>query len=270
MAYTFKDFGQKADVISLSVRTIIDGKQLDGMTDVPGFSFTTLTVSGRGATKYSIESVTTFGRPGALQRDRRLEPRSIVIRALVSATTNEAYRKGLAKLNALFYNKKISAIKFTDDMEHTYYGSILRVEDGEEKSNRQIVEIEFLCNDPFKYTDIKTVVVTGATPLVVESDIPVVPETIEIAFADSVAASNFTLMNTVDNTKIVFNQPGSVSTILINQKADFIGALSGTNYISGLNIENSHFDRFKIKNGDVVWAAPAPSTITIKYRGAKL
>lgn len=263
MSYEFKDFGQTAVNNPLSIRSIVSGKTLDFLYRNDGFMFTTLTVEGRGVTKYDVDATVVYGRDGAVQRNRQLQPRTIIVRALVSSYSNEKYREGMSKLNAYLYANVIHSLKFTDDVAHTYYGTCIRVEDQGETSNKQVIEIEFVCNDPYKYTDPMSYTITSASPMQLNTDVPIIADSITVH-----GSSAFTLMNTATKHQIVFS--GTGSPIQIRQKQDFIGTPNGSSQMKGLNITYSDFDQLRVHNGQVLWASPAPSSIVINYRGAKL
>ncbi|MCU7556528.1 distal tail protein Dit [Macrococcus capreoli] len=270
MAYQFRDFGQGATSTSLSIRSIIGGKELETYLKTSSFTFTTLSVSGRGAVEYNVEGTEVTKRHGSVFRERRLKDRKIVIKALVKAATNEAYREGMSALNGLLGLTDLISLKFTDDMSYTYYGYCVRVEDDGEQSNTQIIEIEFTCLDPFKYTDSKTLTYSTASPMAIETSFPIMPTYIDITFASIAEASDFTLVNNNTGKKIVFKGMAVSPTIRINQMQDFIGSIGGENKIAGLQVKYSDFDTLKVSNNDVLWTSPAPSSISLTYRGAKL
>ena len=272
MAYGFKSFGQKADNTPLSIRTIIDGTTLENRFNTDAFRFTTLTVSGRGSAEYRVESTDVYGRPGSLLRERSISNRHFVIRAKVKADTNENYRKGMSELNALFYMNDVQRLEFTDDLGYGYYGTCQRVQDEGEESNTQIIEIEFLVTDPFKYTNVKTHSTVNAKNIEVDSDFPVVAEEIAITFDTAAKARDFTLNNTSTGLRIRYQQSNTASgtTIKIRQKEDYIGYVDTTNHFKDVNIRFSHLDEFTVANGDQLIVTPAPVSIKIKYRGVRL
>lgn len=239
---------------------------------IDGFEFTTLTVDGRGKTAYAVDATSIYGRDGAMLRMSTLEPRTIIVRAKVSARTNELYRKGMTNLNLLLYSRMVHAIKFTDEEPYTFYGVVVSVQDEDERSNTQTVEIEFACHDPFKYSDTKTVTTTNAEPLVLQTQLPVVPEEIAITFSTAADAQDFTLNNTTTEKRIRYQQDGTASgtTIRIRQKADYIGYNDSVNHIGGLNVDASHFDEFSVISGDQLVVTPEPTAISIKYKGASV
>lgn len=272
MAYGFKDFGQKATQTSLSIRSIIDGVELEKTFNSKAFRLITTSVAGRGTVTYRTEVSEVFGKDGAMPRGHSLSTRTIVIRAYVRAETNEDYREGMSKLNAMLASGEIRALKFTDDTAHTYYGICQRVEDDGEKSNAQFVEIEFMCADPYKYTAEKTISTTNSKALTVDTHFEVVPEEIKIVFNSATDAKSFSMNNTTTGNRIVFESPSTASsaTITIRQKDDYIGYTASVNHIEGLNVRQSHFDEFAIKTGDRLVVTPAPKEIQLKYEGAKL
>lgn len=272
MAYGFKDFGQKADNAPLSIRTIVDAVNLDTRFNTDEFRFTTLTVSGRGSVDYRVEATDVFGRAGSLLRGRSIGNRNIVIRAKVKAETNEHYRSGMSELNSLFAEKDVQRLDFSDDSGYGYYGTCQRVQDEGEESNSQIVEIDFLVTDPYKYTNTKTHATTNAKNLVIDSDFPVIAEEIAITFDTASKARDFTLNNTSTGFRIRYQQSNTASgtTIKIRQKEDYIGYIDTTNNFKDVNIRFSHLDEFTVANGDQLVVTPAPVSIQIKYRGVRL
>lgn len=271
MGYKFNDFGQAVKPTPLSIRPIIDGAEADLYFAQEGFTFTTISVSGRGNTSYRTEITETNGNDGGLLRSKDLASRTIVIRALVTAKSNEAYRKGLEWINKTMYHVNIHKLKFTDDMKHTFYGVCQRVEDEGEKFNKQIIEIEFLCNDPFKYTDEALVQISSGLSITLDTDFAIIPEQILLMFPTTAGATSFTLTNATTGKKIVFSQSttATTSTVYIRQLDDFIGNYSGVNKLDGLNVFYSDFDDFKVNNGDILTVSPS-GTIQIKYKGARL
>src|SRR5699024_4240418 len=100
----------------------------------------------------------------------------------------------------------------------------------------------------------------------------VTPEEIQIVFGTAEASKSFTIQNTTTGDKIVYNSPTTASsaTIYIRQNDDYIGYTSSVNNIHGLNVRQSRFDEFNIKNGDRLVVTPTPKSIRLKYEGAKL
>lgn len=272
MAYTFKRFGQMADDTPLSIQSKINGTTLERYLSDDETKFLTLVVSGRGSTSYRIESDDIFGRHGGLFLGSSLSTRIITIRARVKADTNEAYRQVMSKLNLMMHRHQVHKLEFTDDEGYSFYGTCVRVEDEGEESNSQIVEIEFECHDPYKYTDIKSHTTTNAKDLVIDSDLPIIAEEISITFPKSSDALDFTINNTSTDRRIRYKQSGTASsnTIRIRQNKDYIGYIDSVNHIDDLNVRFSHFDEFTVANADQLVVTPAPTSITIKYRGVKL
>src|SRR5699024_12870534 len=98
MSYGFKSFGQKAETVSLSIRSIIDGVELEKKFNTSKFKFMTTSVSGRGAVSYRTNSVDVFGRDGEFFRGQNIYSRRIVIKAFVYEDTNYSYCEGMSKL----------------------------------------------------------------------------------------------------------------------------------------------------------------------------
>lgn len=272
MQYEFKDFGQTATPLSPSIRIILNGRVLDEYLSNASFSFQTLTVEGRGKTSYNVATTDIDGMHGSMLDNTTLNNRVITVRAKVSAVSNEAYREGMSRLNLLGYGRKIHDLQFTDDVDYTFYATCVRIEDEDERSNTQIVEMEFVCTDPYKYTDPKTVTSTNAQPIDIDTDIPVVADEIELTFSSASRARDWTLSNQRDGYRIRYQQEGTASgtVIRIRQRENYIGYINSTNNIGDLNVRYSKFDEFTVFNGDQLVVTPEPTQIKITYKGARL
>lgn len=272
MQYSFKDFGQTATASSPSIRLILNGSTLDSALTSSDFSFQTLSVVGRGQSVYSVETTDVYGMHGSMLNNSTLGNRTIVVKARVRATSNEAYRRGMESLLWRGYARKIHELRFTDDMNHTYFASVQRIEDEDETSNHQNVELEFTCTDPYKYTDVKEVNTTSSRALNLDTSIPVVPEEIALTFSNASQARDWTVTNIRDGYRIRYQQSNTASgtTIKIRQREDYIGYIDSVNNIGDLNIRYSEFDEFTVHNGDQIVVTPNPTQIKIKYRGARL
>ena len=275
MKYEFTEFGQRGQLAPLSVRSIIDGEILDELLTTEDFTFTTVSVDGRGKTSYRVESVNVPGRHGAHLGEVRLDSRTIIVHATVKGNTPEDYRELMRRLNRMMFSKKVHELEFTDDNGHTFYGTCVSVNDENETSLRQHIEIEFTCTDPFKYTELKAVTRQPTQLLNIDTDIPVVPEEIDITFNSNADAKSWTLINTETGHSIVFNQIRNVNgnRIIINPKQNYIGyhpQSEQTNHIDGLNVRYSTFDEFKISSEDRIWIDKDVANIVLRYKGAKL
>lgn len=268
MGYSFHDFGTATKSTPMSLRAIVSGKELESFSN-EDFTVTTLSVKGRGSVEFDVEATEVAGREGALQRRRQLKPRNILIRAQIVGKDNESYRKGLTTINAHLYSKELHTLVFTDDRTHTYYGTVQNVDDGDERTNRQVIEIEFVCNDPFKYTASQKETVESAIPLLLDSDVAVIPDEIKITFNSETDASKFVMTNNNTKKRISFAGTISGNVVIIRQKKNYIGS-PATNVLSGLNIKYSDFDDLTVRRGEVLWTSPAAKSIEITYRGKRL
>src|SRR5699024_12283708 len=104
--------------------------------------------------------------------------------------------------------------------------------------NQQIVELEFICTDPYKYTDIKEVTTTNSTPLELDTSLPIVPEEIAITFSNASQAKDWTINNIRDGYRIRYQQSGSASgtIIKINKRRNYIEYVDEMKYIGYLKL----------------------------------
>lgn len=272
MSYGFIDFGERAYTHMSSIQTIVDKLNFDKNKWADGFTFQTLRVSGRGKISYATESEEVQGADGLYDFFTSAEEREIVVTAKVTAQSNESYRKGLAKINAYLFERKKMKIRFTDDKDCYYNATIQSVEDGDEESNKQIVEIVFRCSDIFKYTDEKTSTVSSNGLVKLDTDLSIIPEEVVINFSSTSGANDFTLTNSTQDKRIVVNNSGASSTkVSVGFKDNYIRyGNSDTNRLEVLNIKFSDFDTFKINDGDHISVNKPTQSIIVKYKGARI
>lgn len=153
MTKGFVDFGEKAEVLRPSLKTIFNGVVLDdALTDEDG-SFTTLSASGRGLADVDVSTIDLLNYDGGHHYKSSLRPRVITVRYKISARSSERFRDIYNKLNDLLSEEE-KAISFTD--ENAYFiGTYNAREEVTETSNVVVSSFSFICADPYKYYDEK-------------------------------------------------------------------------------------------------------------------
>lgn len=270
--YSFKDFKQRStDFIESPHQLIYDGMNIDEELTTDTTSFTTLIVSGRGMSQRKHLVDEQDGIDGSAFETVNYLPRTLNVKARVSATSNTAFRGLMERLNLIFSGRNEVEIKFSDETHH-YIGHYLSSSQPEEVSNEQVIEFEFYCGNPFKYTDKKTLVIeNGATLTGLETDYPVKP-VINFKYAEGV--KDVTITNTLTSKVLYVNASSTTTEFLveldlsISENRNIFGLISRNN-LRHLSL-NSDLADFTLSKRDRLVIQPAPSEIKLSYRGVKL
>lgn len=272
MGYEFMDFGQRAKTpFPMSIQTVFNGVNLDNTFSNDDTSFITLSTSGRDLVSQSYEETDIFGRQDPYIEDIKINKRSIKVKCLIKARSNELYRSVMEKLNKLIVLREFAELSFTDDNGWSYDAMLVDVSEDYETTNKRIVELTFYCQSPFKHSGLKTLTTTNAKVMSVDTDFPIVPERIELNF--STQPDKVMLHNTTTGSKIIYDRKTTVvksNKMIINQKDYFIGYIDNQNSFVNIDIKNSDFNTFTINNKDQVVVSPVPTSIVFKYKGVKL
>lgn len=153
--YGFVDTTERASNTLMSIQTIFNGYNLDKLlTDDKG-TFRTLVVSGRGNVEYDLNTMGIFGMHGVHEDDNsRRFPREITVKFQITANSNGDMRDKFDYLRSLLMGSK-QVLEFTDE-EYIYYATMQVLDVPEEESNDLICTMTFLCSDPDKYGQEKT------------------------------------------------------------------------------------------------------------------
>ena len=273
MQYEFKRFGEGADVLSPSIQLILNGENLNERFTSSDFSFKVLSVSGRGRINHNINSVKVSGRNGLVVKGRTLDPRDIVVTAVIRASSNESYRENVSDLLYYLHKETINTLKFTDEMDFTYYATFDSLEDEDELKNRQEIRLNFTCHDPFKYGNHTVSNDMDLSSVTVDTQFPIIPEEIKITFSSPADAKDFTIENVTTGDTIQFSsrEGSSTSEVSIRIPDREVRYLpNGLNAIRGVNIRNSNFHSFTVNNNDEIHITPTPSNVSMSYKGVYL
>ena len=136
----------------MSIQTVFRNNNLDNLLTNDKGSFTTLTVTGRGNMTNRLLTHRIPGMDGLYEDDSiQLEPRPIIVKFRLTDKTNEGFRKRLDKLKELLVGSKQS-LYFTDEPNEYYRATLQSLDVPEEESNDLICHLNFICNDPYKYS----------------------------------------------------------------------------------------------------------------------
>lgn len=138
----------------MSIQTIFDGKNLDKILNNENGEFQTLQVNGRSDLSYNIFTDEIPSRDGVYEGNKRIEPKEIEVKYKIKGYSNNKFRKQMNLLNSLIQGSK-KTLQFTDEMDMTFYATLLSNELEEEQTNDLEGVLTFLCSNPIKYGDMK-------------------------------------------------------------------------------------------------------------------
>lgn len=124
----------------------INGRAIED--EIQGYR--TLTVSGRELIGQELDTVRKNSGDGSIYLNKTYPPRTITVQYELKATDNEDYRFKFERLNQLL-NQEQMEIRFNDDYEYHYKGSLSDVGELPTGSNTVIGSFSLFCSDPFKY-----------------------------------------------------------------------------------------------------------------------
>lgn len=259
--YKFTDLKQPADLRSRIISTEVDGILLD--SKIPNFR--TLTVAGREGVGRDIES-RNYRKVRGGGRDRTsgiksnqnvttnkiissvVQSRIITVTYEIDAETDYKSRRQWEMLNN-YVNKEEARLRFTDDWQKYYIGTLINVGEVNPASNRIVSHLEYECMDPFKYAVLADTWEYSSKKVVFmqTSMWPVVIERLEID-------------NIVNNLQIGNRTTGQIITLYGNHrgvifdfKENLVKSKSGQNLLSQLDIM-SDFENFELNFEDEIWS----------------
>ena len=116
-----------------------------------GGYFVVQNVTGRSMGDIELITTSVPGRRGSIYRGRDVKHRTIQVAFALKAKSYEDLRKRLEELNSLLLAERDNEIRFLDEMDRTYYGTVENMQEAEEDSRIHKGVITIICTDPVKY-----------------------------------------------------------------------------------------------------------------------
>lgn len=155
--YEFVDISQPIRSPVYPIALTFNGVRFeDALNNVNG-SYRTLTVKGRGLVNQEHQSIKPAGKNGSYFYSQTLENRTLTIKVKLTGKNNLAFRRQYEKFNQLLKTVAPSFLSFSDEVDRSYFAQFKACDEPEEESNEAILTLEFICYDPFKYSDVKSV-----------------------------------------------------------------------------------------------------------------
>lgn len=243
--YDFRDLQPRAEPSSsLPLEAICyAGKWLD--REIPEFE--TLVVEGRAGFERQINAPERIG-DGNLYLSSRIKERKLTVVFRLLCNTIERYNEVLAKLNQLTYASKVE-VKFADDPDYHYVGTITSINlDKPLLTTTGKIEIE--CSDPYKYSDPKTITITGSSFSISDNDLSYLQTPKLIEFIPSNTISKFEMRTNAGKTFVLNETIGAGSKLVIDFNALTIKVNNASRLMS-LKL-SSNFSDFYIQYGSQI------------------
>lgn len=113
-------------------------------------------VSGRGLLPAAPNLITVTRRHGAYFESSYLPERILDITLTLKSESFSKLRKDIEKLNGIINTGEEGEIVFADEPDRVYYGTVAEVSSETEISHIAAISFVFVCADPFKYGEEKT------------------------------------------------------------------------------------------------------------------
>lgn len=114
-------------------------------------------VSGRGLLPAAPNLITVTRRHGAYFESSYLPERILGINFTIKSASFSKLRKDLERINEIINTGEEGEIVFADEPDRAYYGTVAEVSSEMEISHIAAISFVFVCADPFKYGEEKTI-----------------------------------------------------------------------------------------------------------------
>ena len=149
--YKFTDVNEVSAGAYLPAEALmLNGEYIENLID----GYRTLSVTGREALSPELITYETGVRDGARLLNKRFSIRIITVKYQLIAKSNEAFREAYNKLGKIL-NVENAELIFNDEQDKFFKGTPSLIGAVDAGKNAVIGEIEFTCNDPFKYSVIE-------------------------------------------------------------------------------------------------------------------
>ena len=257
--YEFVDLNKPAKNNQNNLKTIVNGINLDDTYDIQ-----TLNVTGRGLIAPVNTMTEKVGTDGSWLDSSYYPARPIIVELLVNFRADNI-RYMFEKLNSEIGTSLVSLV-FTDDLNWKWHAVLNEVLQEKEDSYSQIIELVFLCPDPFKY-EIRTRS-TGKGTVNPRLMYLTKPELIEFTVGEETEAIRIT--NITNGQNIVLKDDFvKGDRIAFDYSNNSIRKIGGGSLLTKLDIL-SDFEDFSFSGGNQIEVSPAGSDITITYRERSL
>ena len=162
--YTFNDTTKGTPTFNSGLEVQFGGVSLNQEMNNEDGTFFVANTTGRDVLDFHHETATIKGRDGQYLYGATYKEREIEIQVRLTGFTDLGMRRQYERLNRLLFSREAKKLVFGDDSERYYKAIFLKVKKPElEDANDTVIKLHFICYDPFKYTEFKTVATNEVT-----------------------------------------------------------------------------------------------------------
>ena len=239
--YTFNDTTKGTPTFNSGLEVQFGGVSLNQEMNNEDGTFFVANTTGRDVLDFHHETATIKGRDGQYLYGATYKEREIEIQVRLTGFTDLGMRRQYERLNRLLFSREAKKLVFGDDSERYYKAIFLKVKKPElEDSNDTVIKLHFICYDPFKYTEFKTVATNEVT---YNGDFPTNP----ILRLTTKAGSEIRILH-LETQKYIRLKAAYVqgSSLIVNCESREI-TLNGRNELMNFDMVNSRY--FKLQKG---------------------
>lgn len=279
--YDFRNIDQYAYPIESKAQTIIDGINLDETIN----GFMTLAVYGRELVGRNIETAefrkvqTGTGMRTYANKNKNtssyesrfisssIASREFTIKFVLKAKDEEDYFSKFEELN-FYLDKEDVQIRFTDDIDFYYWGTVTKVESPQVDNLQAICSISFEVSNPFKFrVDSEKINFNTRTKIKKDTRYPLKIEKIKIDLKTS--GNKLILKNLTDGRRIIFDKNFAAGDFIVIDFNDWsIRGKGDENFYRYLDI-HSQLEEFAINTYDEL-ETNLNCDVEIEYREVRL
>ena len=162
--YIFNDTTKGTPTFNSGLEVQFGGVSLNQEMNNEDGTFFVANTTGRDVLDFRHETSTIKGRDGQYLYGATYKEREIEIQVKLTGYNDIGMRKQYERLNRLLFSRQAKKLVFGDDAERYYKAIFSKVKKPElEDANDTVIKLHFICYDPFKYTEPKTVTTNKVT-----------------------------------------------------------------------------------------------------------
>lgn len=210
--------------------------------------FDTLSAEGRSSFKRSINSQ-ELSSDGSMYLSSRIPAKELKVNFFWHTKSIDEYNQKLKQLKRILYKPQVK-IRFLDEQNFFYVGTVTDLE-LEKVTLRSKGTITIMCNQPFKFSDAKTIESLNSDITISDKDLiyPVKPKRITII--PNTDGSNIEIANKTTGKKLMANIGYSKGKKIEVDFLDLDFLVDHVSHLIDIDLA-SNFDDFLIENGDQI------------------
>lgn len=210
--------------------------------------FDTLSAEGRSSFKRSINTQ-ELASDGSMYMSSRLPEKELKINFFWHTKSIDEYNQKLQQLKRILYKPQCK-VRFLDEQNFFYVGTVTELE-LEKVTLRSKGTITIMCNQPFKFSDAKTIESLNSDITISDKDLiyPVKPK--KITIIPNTDGSNVEITNKTTGKKLMANIGYSKGKKIEVDFLDLDFLVDHVSHLVDIDLA-SNFDDFLIENGDQI------------------